>query len=290
MRNININRSAFWLMTMVLSLLICIPNTTYAQKKKRTRLKAYYEKLSSDDKLITIILTKGKGKSAQGIPNAQISLVTFEGDSTIEMGVVQTDTLGEAKLMIEPGYPFSVNEDGYSMIELSYDGNDSIRGSSRELEFMDLNVELSLIIDDSIKTAEIWVWKRGEDAIQVPIEDLRFKLGVKRLYNNLYLEDITTDDEGIARFEFPDDIPGDSDGMITVVVKLEDDDDFGTVTKSKAVQWGVPLVYSDNSTERSLFGDSAPLWMIISVAIILIGAWVHFIWAIWKVLKIRKLA
>jgi hypothetical protein len=73
------------------------------------------------------------------------------------------------------------------------------------------------------------------------------------------------------------------------VVFVEDHDDYGTITKSATINWGTLVDYSDHVIGRSLFGDEAPLWMIISVFIILTGAWLNFIRAIIRIVRIKKL-
>ena len=87
--------------------------------------------------------------------------------------------------------------------------------------------------------------------------------------------------------EFPNDIPGDSVGIINVIVMVDEHDDYGTITKSSTINWGIMVDYSIRSDGRTLFGDEAPLWMIISVFVILAGAWYHFILATSKVIKIK---
>lgn len=289
---IHLHTMRFWsLLTLIICLLVCAPATVSAQKKERTRLKAYYEKLPNNDKKISVILTWGRGKNLKGVQDAQVSIIAEAPDSKIKMATIQTDSLGEAVLIIEEDYVFPVNEEGFSVLRLSYKGNDSFRGSKRKIEFMDLKLDLALEIIDSVKTGKITAFMFDQEGNEVAVEDLKMKVGVKRLYSNLYIdEEVQTDGEGIANFEFPDDIPGDADGTVTVVVRLEDHDEFATVTKVTDVQWGTPVDYSITGNGRSLFGDSAPIWMITAVAVILSGAWLHFLWAVLMVFRIKKLA
>ena len=151
-------------------------------------------------------MTQGRGKSIEGVQNAEVSLVTYQGDSTIEMGTIQTDTLGEAALYIEADYPFSINEDGYSVIDVSYDGNDSLRSAGKQIEFIDLNLALSLEEVDSVKHLKISAVHMVTEGSE-PVEELKVKIGVERLYSNLYLSEVVTDEEGVASYTFPNDIP-----------------------------------------------------------------------------------
>lgn len=282
----SIKRYLQYLLLFSLMLFLTAP-TVNAQKKERTRLKAYYEKMANDQKKISISLTAGRGRNMMNVGNAAVTLFTFEGDSSIEIANLETDENGELILYVEAGYQFPKNDEGISRVEVRYDGNDSLRSSSREVEFADLVLEISTEIVDSVKYLNLTATEMRTDTM-MSVQDLRLKVGVKRLTSNLYLGEIKTDEEGKGVFEFPDDIPGDDTGMITLVVKLEDSDRYGTVTKTSEAQWGIPVDYKVSSNGRSLYGDSAPIWMISSVAVILIGAWAHFLWSVLLVFRIKK--
>jgi hypothetical protein len=88
--------------------------------------------------------------------------------------------------------------------------------------------------------------------------------------------------------EFPDDIPGDSAGMLTIVARVVEHDHFGTATKTKSIDWGVPVSYEVKPLPRQLFTDEAPLWMIIGVFIALVGAWYHFFLSIFKLYNLKR--
>jgi len=258
-----------------------------AQKKTRTRLKAYYEQLSNKDLKISVILIQGTGKKMANVQNAEVLLSTFNQDDEIFLTNLITDDNGEAELIIEKGYKLPINEKGYAVIKASYAGNDSLKAAKKQIKFMDLNVEISFDIIDSIKQITVTAFEIDSIGNKIPIEGVNFNIGVERLYSILYLEKIKTDESGTRSMEFPNDIPGDSVGILNVVVKVIEDKKYGTITKAAQIDWGTIVDFSNAHADRSLFGDQAPLWMIIAVFVILAGAWYHFILAILKVNKIR---
>jgi len=280
-----------WLTPLLLicCMLFCVTTPVNAQKKARTRLKAYYEKLPNNDRKVSIILTQGSGKKIRGVQNAEIRVSTLALDSAIELASLRTDSLGKVNLFIEANYPFPENEEGYSVINVKYSGNDSLKAAKKKIEFLDLNMELSFNIVDSIRYVEVLAFKIDSLGNRKTIDEIGIDIGVERLFSVLYLEEVDTNEDGIASMEFPIDIPGDSIGMITVTVRLEEHDDYGTITKSGDINWGISVDYSTISNGRSLFGDEAPLWMIISVAVVLLGAWYHFLLAVLKVYRIKSL-
>jgi hypothetical protein len=250
-------------------------------------LKVYYEKLENNDKKISFILNQGSGKKIAGVQNAVIYLTTFDLENEIELTTVNTDSNGEAVLLMEAEYPLPEDEDGFSAIRATYLGNDSLKASKKLIKFLDLNIDISFDIVDSVKFLTVSSFEIDSVGKKKPIEGIELNIGVERLHSILYLEKIETDEEGIANMEFPDDIPGDSVGTINVIVRLDEHDDYGTIIKSEKTNWGTIVDYSNILNGRSLFGDEAPMWMILSVFIILSGAWYHFILAIFKVIKIR---
>jgi hypothetical protein len=261
-------------------------NDLTAQKKERTRLKAYYEKLASGQKKFSVSVTSGRGRDMGGVPYAEILMKNITADSTILLATLETDEMGESVLYVDEGFAFQKNEEGFNVVVFEYEGNDSLRGSDRDIEFQELFLRVTPEIIDSVKTVNIYAYKTLEE--EEPVSDVKLKIGVKRLYSTLFLDDVETDEDGMASFNFPDDIPGDSEGNIILTVKLQDSDDFGTVTATKEVDWGVPVNMNATASERSLYGDSAPLWMIIAVGVILGGAWLHFLWAAVSVWRLKN--
>ena len=257
-------------------------------KKERTRMKLYYAKLPDGTKKITIGITAGSGKNMHGVGNAEVVLNSMANDSIIELARLTTDTLGTIELFVEADYEFPSNEDGKTYLEAIYEGSDAYRNASSDLEFADLDFNFSFEVEDSVKYLTVTATGRDPEGNTVPVEGLDISIGVKRLYSILPIERIETDEDGEAVLEFPDDIPGDSIGMITVRARIEDDDDYGTVEQIGSAQWGVPVSYQLERLPRQLFTDEAPLWMITCVFIILVGAWYHFILSIYKLSRIKK--
>jgi len=260
-----------------------------AQKKSKTRLKVYYEKLPNSDKQISISLIQGSGKKMSGVQNSEVLLTTLDHNDKIKLATLRTDSKGEAVLIIEANYIFPKDDLGYWAIDASYNGNDSLKAAKKSIKFLDMQIDSSFDVVDSVRILTVSTFEVDSIGDKKFIGGIDVKVGVERLYSTLYIDKIETNEEGIGKMEFPNDIPGDSIGAINVILKVDEDDDYGTITKSEKINWGTTVDYSDLLIGRSLFGDEAPLWMIISVAVILIGAWYHFILAIYKVVKMKKL-
>ena len=268
-------------------LTLAMAGDAIAQKKTRTRLKVYYEKLSNNDKQISLELIQGSGKSMASVPDSEIRLTTYKLEDEVDLATIVTDAEGKGILIIEAGYKFPLDAEGYAIINAAYSGNDSLKAASKEIKFLDLNLDLSFKVIDSVNHIIVSAFALDSLGEKMPIAGIDLNIGVERLYSILYLAKIETEDDGIGTMEFPNDIPGDSVGILNLVVKVTEDKKYGTVTKASQIDWGTTVDFSNKNGERSLFGEQAPLWMIIAVFVILAGAWYHFILAILKVNKIR---
>ena len=271
---------------MILLLVLSTLNDAFCQKKGKTRVRAYYQKLDNNNIQLRALLTVGSGKNMMGVIGAQIEVQNIVDDEQV-LAVIETDTEGEAVLQIESGYPLTRNENGYAELNFVFSGNDTLRKASRDLEFKDLILKPTFKEEDSVKIIRISAYEDSA-GVKLPVPEIKINIGVRRLLSVLNLATIETRKNGVAEFEFPNDIPGDSIGNLQILIKIDDDRDFGTVISKSNVKWGTIVDYNNPGNGRSLFGDEAPLWMIIAVFIVLGGAWYHFIWAIIKVWGIKK--
>ena len=263
-------------------------NLANAQKKDRVRMKMYYYKEADGARKISIALTAGSGKRMHGVQNGTVKINSILNDSTINLATLETDTLGQLDLYLAEDYVLPMDEDGKSTIEASYGGSDQYRSASNDIEIVDLELEFEFTIEDSVKYLKIIANSINGVGEKIPVEELSVGIGVQRLYSVLPIEEIETYEDGVAELEIPDDIPGDAEGKLIFVAKIDDHDEFGTVTRHAESNWGIPVDYSMKPLARQLFTDEAPLWMIISVFIILLGAWYHFFLSISKLIKLKK--
>ena len=257
-------------------------------KQERVRMKMYYNKLSSGERMISIELTAGSGKNMHGVSEAEVLLTALVDETTIDLATLQADTAGKVSLYFAEDYVLPQNEDGKTILEAAYEGNDEYRSATNDLEIMDLDLKISFDMEDSVKYLTVLATTKDFEGNDVPAEEVSINIGVRRLYSVLPIDEIETDEDGIGMMEFPNDIPGDAEGNITIVARVDESDDYGTVESISSYNWGLPVDYELKALPRQLFTDEAPLWMIASVFIILLGAWYHFFLSISKLIKLKK--
>jgi hypothetical protein len=271
-------------------LILCSSAINIAVAQERVRMKFYYAKNEAGDRMFTLGLSSGSGRNMRGVPNSEIVLTAEAGDTSFVMATLETDTLGEVVLYLDKAYVLPVDEDGVTTLTADYEGDEEYRAVSGELMISDLDFEFTFEEIDSVKYLKVLATRVNGDGEKIPVEELGINIGIERLFSILPLEQIETDEDGIAELEIPDDLPGDADGLLTFVARIEDNDEFGSVIEKSSYNWGVPVSYELKPLPRQLFTDEAPLWMIISVFIILLGAWYHFFLSISKLIKLKKAA
>ena len=147
-------------------------------------------------------------------------------------------------------------------------------------------MEVSFLQIDTIKYIEIRASKPGNDNGNIPLEEIEVLFYVKGTFSLLKIGEKETDSSGKATIEFPIDIPGDTAGVLTIVTKIEENDDYGTVTAKGEINWGKPIQPADEK-KRGLGDTDAPLWMVYTLIILLSAVWFHYLYVIYQIVMIR---
>jgi mono/diheme cytochrome c family protein len=123
----------------------------------------------------------------------------------------------------------------------------------------------------------------------VPVKGAGVKLFVKRTFGQLLLdEEKTTDIAGIAVFNVPAAIPGDTAGNISVSARFVDEEKFSAVSKDTILKAGTKVILVSLTSTRSMWNvvRKAPLWIILTYSLGVLGVW-GFIFLI--LLKLRDI-
>jgi hypothetical protein len=222
------------------------------------------------------------------LPGLEIDFYAGE-DSLVTLGSVSTDEEGLAVLVLAEGIDLPAGEDGSVRYFAEYTGTDNIYPADGEVYINDVSLEMSLDLVDSIKTVSLRAYSMV-DGEEVPVADEDIYVYVQRMFNDLPVAEDFLDENGAFVAEFPDDIPGTAEGDIEVIARFNEHYLFGTVEKRQTVQWGVPTQYDFAVSQRMLWTQIAPLWMIVTLSILLAGVWGHYIYVVIQLLKLKRIA
>ena len=154
----------------------------------------------------------------------------------------------------------------------------------------DAIISLSFSEDNDTKI----ITTKAVDQSGMPIEDLELYYFVKRTFSLLPIGDPfnSTDENGIIEVEFPNDLPGDTEGNVVIVVKILESDLYNDQTLEVSKNWGIPTIMEDPKTEkRSLWAAAAnaPISLIVIVSSMIIAVWYIIFYIIFKLYKISRI-
>ena len=154
-------------------------------------------------------------------------------------------------------------------------------------------IELSFFENDSVKQVYAVLSEAGRDGAGVPIADIQVHFYVQRNFGLLPLEgdNTITDENGKAFVDFPDDLPAESTGNVTVIAKIEDEEAYGNAEIRKTVGWGIPPSAKQSSNARAMWasGINAPWPLLIAVNSMIAGFLGVIIYIIYQLFKINKI-
>ena len=131
------------------------------------------------------------------------------------------------------------------------------------------------------------------DSIGAPIEEIELYVYVERTFSLLPIGDRfnETDENGELKIEFPTDLPGDTSGLVNVIVKIEDADEYADTIFSKTINWGIPLVIDKNENKRALWAASAsaPIYLLILTNSLILIVWGIIFYISVKIYHISKM-
>lgn len=157
-------------------------------------------------------------------------------------------------------------------------------------EMLDATVSLEFNESSDSKT----IIASAVDPEGLPIEDLELYFFVQRTFSLLPIGDgfNYTNEEGIIELEFPNDLPGDTNGDVVIITKLIESDIYHDLTIENTINWGVPVVHEDpNSEKRSLWAAAAnaPMSLIFIISTLILAVWYIICYILFKLYKISKI-
>jgi mono/diheme cytochrome c family protein len=152
----------------------------------------------------------------------------------------------------------------------------------------DITVLVELLDNNIIQSKVIGVKKSTSE----PLENVSLKLMAKRAFGSIIIDEIKqTNKEGIALFNAPTNLPGDSIGSIDIIVQLTNDELYGIVKTDTALLIGKPTNNPSLVEERAMWNkmSKAPIWLLVTYGLGVIVAWSFILYILILIRKIYLL-
>lgn len=217
---------------------------------------------------------------------SQISFYNFLEEEEQLLGTAKTTQDGIASLRLPEDQVYLKDEEGYISFRASSDGLGQLDVYEDDIAVIDLVLSMNLDVIDSIKTITLNAYSLDNENNEIPLEEGDVFFYVQGMLSKMKIAEGWIE-EGECIIEFPDDIPGNTEGELTVYATIEDSDEFGNVVKQTKIKWGVgsKIIVEEHN---KLWSEAPPLWMIVTLSVLLIGVWANYLNTIINLFIIRK--
>jgi len=226
----------------------------------------------------------------QPVPLGDLQINFYAGeDSLVNLGSMITDEDGMSILVLKDNSSLPLTGGGEIRYYAEYEGDEDVLPAEYEIYIVDARVEMLLEMVDSVKTVNVRAYTVYEGE-EIPVSDEDIYVYAARMFSDLPLGEDFLDENGEFMVEIPDDIPGNVDGYIEIIARFNDHYLFGTVEQRQVVKWGVPTDPHKPISGRTLWTQIAPMWMIITLSVLLTGVWSHYIYVVIQLVRIKNIA
>ena len=253
-------------------------------KQKRTRHRIHYMNQADSHKYIQSYLYVSEKGVKTEIEGATIRFYAVSDTGEILIVETTTDENGKATAILSNDIELPSDSSGIYSFLAKYEGDEIYKAKDVDINVSDIKLIIEYLEEDSMKLIKV---KASDPVTGNKIEDLDINFYVERMFLPLKISEESTDRKGIAELEFPEDLPGDTEGNVTIIVRIEDNDDYGNFIAVEDVSWGIPVTSIDTSHKRALWSPYAPIWMVITFIILMGLVWGHFV-AIAVMMRLMK--
>lgn len=268
---------------------------------KKTRVRMSLDYHNHADKSRSLVATLYYIEDRVRNPVVNEPVIFYLGDISEDNMIdsVLTNESGEATLVFEEDDRFEVDENRFFYISAEYRGSKSFTSAKSDAELKDITMELLLSEINGSKTVSVRAYELGNGKEFIPVEDGDVNFYVPRLFSDQPIGEGSFND-GKCSIEFPQNIAGDTIGNISIIARIENHDNYGNVERQiQDFRWGSTQPIEEDKSlmtieitipTRALWHTNAPLWMIITLIILLTGVWSHYLFVVYQLYRMKKLS
>ncbi len=231
------------------------------------------------------LTTKVKGWVIK-LRQLKITFVQVTEDAEKELGFVITDGNGKAVFNIKAG-SVTTDKEGKLHYKAVFAGNKQMDPADGEVTIKRARLEITPVKEDSVLSVKVKLVDVATGT-EIPVPETALGIFVQRSFNPLKIGEGTTNENGEATVEVPNNLPGDAKGDITLLAKLDENEVYGNLEAAVAQKWGVPVSDKLNELPRALWSPHPPYWMMITFIILMSTVWGHYLVIIIQLFRLRK--
>lgn len=241
----------------------------------------------SDNSIDLKVILKAKidGTSTK-LYGMKISFAYSSDSSEKELGHVITDRNGVAVLNYKTD-GLTPDTEGKLNFKASFAGNKSAEEAEEVLAVKRARLVITPVKEDSLLSLQVKLVDLATGT-ETPVPETDLGIFVKRWFNPLKIGEGKTDENGEVSVEIPNNLPGDAQGNITLLARLDDNEVFGNLEASAVQPWGLPVSDKIQELPRALWSPHPPLWMLITFIVLMAAVWGHYIVILYELFRLRK--
>ncbi len=220
------------------------------------------------------------------LPLIKISFVQVTETEEKVLGFVITDRNGKAVFNVKAD-SLLTDKEGKLLFKAVYAGNKQMEPAEEEVTIKRARLEIVPVKEDSLYSVTVKLIDVGSGK-EIPVPETALGVFVHRSFNPLKLGEGTTDENGEASVEIPNNLPGDAKGNITLMARLDENEIYGNMEASVVQKWGVPVSDVIANQPRALWSSHPPIWMLVTFILLMAIVWGHYIVIIYQLLRLRK--
>lgn len=283
------NRCKLISLALFVALILQFPVSASESEKLDVYMELSSWKYARDTRTLLASMTAEDESGKIPVVGVNVFFIILNDTEEIMLGSAISGDDGTAVLVLDPSAKLPFNEEAYMEFISRSEGNEKYMTTEAELAIKDAWIDISFVIEDSIKMIQYEGGVVDADGSETPLADDDIYLFVPRMFNLLPIEEGWLEEDGRGSMEFPLNLIGDSTGMIKVIARIEEHYDYGNLEASGEIGWALHKhAEIREGPKRALWTPIAPLWMIITLIIMLAGVWGHYVYAIIQLYKIKK--
>lgn len=263
-------------------------------KKAKVKMQLNYYKKADGSKILTMKARTKVDRKFKPVNSLEIKLFSVDTSGNVPLGSITTNESGKATFQLPDNIKTSSDTLNEFIFIAEVKENGQYYGLKKELTVKEANIEILLSEDDSLKQVKAVVYAISIDGENIPSEEIEVKFYVKRMFGLLPIGgDYTyTDENGVVEIEFPNDLPSGPIGSVTIIARIEDDENYGNIEAMEIANWGVAIPIEHSLAVRELWSvrANAPVYLIVVANSIIIGVWSVLIYIFFQLRKIRRIS
>jgi hypothetical protein len=282
-----------FLLTLSGVFLLAIPATaqdteTTEPEPLQTRMALEYLCGPGDSVNLKAVLSVKRDGKLLALENATVEFFCA-GESDVPLKPGKTTQEGHAVITV-PMAGLTMDSDGKLSFRARFNATGEYPEAEESVTAKPAWINLAFTLEDTVKTLTVTALQKDGKGNKIPLSGETVIIYIPRLFSLLKIGEISLDEQGTGTMEFPANLVGDATGNLAVVARIEEHDDFGFVQGKGEIDWGIPKHYfAAEKPSRELWTPIAPVWMIITLLIMLLGVWAHYAYAVYELVMIKRI-